>query len=97
MIRSQKLRGISQTSSGKWNAKISINGRPKHLGCFAIKEQAAAAYDRSARLNHMIPSCNYDSPEDAELAIRAASEYNGLLHLGQINGAHYGGLWSSKA
>jgi hypothetical protein len=64
MKRPHGLRGINKSRSGKWNAKISINGCLKHLGCFAIKEQAAAAYDRSARLNHMIPSCNYDSPED---------------------------------
>jgi hypothetical protein len=53
MIRSQNLRGaISQTSSGKWRAGIRINNRKKHLGCFTTKEQAAAAYDSAARLNH---------------------------------------------
>ena len=84
MIRSQKLRGISQTSSGKWKAVIYINRRKTHLGCFTTKEQAAAAYDSAARLKNKNAVCNYDGPEDAALAISAAIEYSVLLHAGEL-------------
>jgi hypothetical protein len=68
--RSHGLRGIHQSTSGKWSARIRINGRNKHLGCFTTsKEQAAAAYDSAARLNNENAVYNYDSPEDAELRI----------------------------
>ena len=67
MKNSHGLRGTNETPSGKWNARIHINGSSKHLGSFAIKEQAAAAYDRSARLNHVnMRRCgrlDYGSPE----------------------------------
>jgi hypothetical protein len=87
MKKSHGLRGIYKTPSGKWNARIRTNGLSKHLGSFAIKEQAAAAYDRSARLNHVnMPRAsarlNYDSPEDAARAIREASQINLLRNTG---------------
>ena len=85
MIRSQNLRGIWRTPYGKWVAGIRINNRKKHLGTFTTKEQAAAAYDSAARLYHGVNAvCNYDSPEDAALAISEAIEYNVLLHAGEL-------------
>jgi hypothetical protein len=97
MKKSHGLRGIYKSPSGKWNARIHINGRREHLGSFAIKEQAAAACDRSARLNHVnMPRAsarlNYDSPEDAARAIREARQRNLLRNrtgfLGLIMEAH---------
>jgi hypothetical protein len=85
VIRSRNLRGIHQKPSGRWKASISINSRSKHLGYFTTKEQAAAAYDSAARLNHGVNAvCNYDSPEDAAQAICEAIEYNALLHAGEM-------------
>jgi hypothetical protein len=48
MMRSQNLRGISQTPSGKWSAGIGINCRRKHTGTSTTKEQAAAACGSAA-------------------------------------------------
>jgi hypothetical protein len=95
MKRSHGLRGIFQRPPGKWSAGISINGRKKHLGCFTTKEQAAAAYASAARLNNENAVCNYDSPEDAARAIRAAIEYNVLLHAGEME-LIMEGKWSSS-
>ena len=32
----------------KWRAEIRIGGRHRHLGCFAVEEDAARAYDAAA-------------------------------------------------
>jgi hypothetical protein len=81
---SHGLRGITKAPSGKWRASIFFNGRKVGLGSFIIKEQAAAAYDRSARLNHVTPVCNYASQMDADKAIREAIEYNMLINAGEM-------------
>jgi hypothetical protein len=47
------------------------------------KEQAAVAYGRSARLNHVNAVCNYASPVDADEAIiPEANQINGLRNAG---------------
>lgn len=38
-------------SGGRWTSKIRINGKSRHLGCFATKEDAAAAYRHAAAEN----------------------------------------------
>jgi hypothetical protein len=38
------LRGVSVHQPGCWRARISINGRTKHLGLFPTPQQASAAY-----------------------------------------------------
>ena len=53
-----------------------------YLGLFAIKQQAAAAYDSAARLHHGNAVCNYDNQMDADEAIREASQINGLINAG---------------
>jgi hypothetical protein len=66
-----------------------------YLGLFAIKQQAAAAYDSAARLHHGNAVCNYDNQMDADEAIREASQINGLINAGfMVHGAHHGGIWS---
>jgi hypothetical protein len=65
MKRSHGLRGIHQLPSGRWRAQVRINGRKQTLGCFGTKEEAAAAYDSAARLNHGVNAvCNYGSEEE---------------------------------
>jgi hypothetical protein len=36
----------------KWMCQISVNGKRKHLGYFANKEEAAKAYNKAARKYH---------------------------------------------
>jgi hypothetical protein len=44
------VKGVSLCrKSGKWRASIARGGRQKHLGFFARKEDAAAAYDAAAK------------------------------------------------
>jgi hypothetical protein len=83
MKRSHGLRGINKSASGKWSARIKINGRrSKRLGCFTTKQQAAAAYDGAARLNNGNAVCNYDSQTHADEAIREARQINLLRNTG---------------
>jgi HNH endonuclease/AP2 domain len=45
------FKGVSRARS-KWRATIGVNGRSIHLGTFSTPEEAAAAYDKAARLYH---------------------------------------------
>jgi hypothetical protein len=79
--RTDGLRGVTKVK-GRWKAQIRMHGRQVKFGDFAIKEQAAAAYDIQPRLINGNAVCNYDSPEDADEAIREASHINGLINAG---------------
>ncbi|HLK61573.1 MAG TPA: AP2 domain-containing protein [Chthonomonadaceae bacterium] len=37
-------------SVGRWVARISVEGKQRHLGYFRDEEEAACAYDRAARI-----------------------------------------------
>jgi len=45
------FRGVHPTGV-RWLARINIDGKYRHLGCFATKEGAAAAYEAVARKLH---------------------------------------------
>jgi len=48
-----KFRGISQARKSKrWRAKIVVEGKSIHLGTYDTPEEAAAAYDASARQHY---------------------------------------------
>src|ERR1700744_3587961 len=40
--------GVSRHLGYTWVAKINVNGKQKHLGCFSEEIEAARAYDRAA-------------------------------------------------
>jgi HNH endonuclease len=42
------LRGVCQTSAGKYTAEIQIGGRSKRLGTFFSPEEASEAYSKAA-------------------------------------------------
>lgn len=42
------FKGVGRTASGRWRARIHVNGREKQLGLFETAEAAAAAYRRAA-------------------------------------------------
>jgi hypothetical protein len=65
---------------------IGINGRQQNLGHFTTKEEAAAAYDSAARLNHGVNAvCNYGSEKDAAREIYEAREINLLSSTGSMS------------
>lgn len=43
------LKGVGPIAGQRWRARISIDGKLRHLGCFATPEEAALVYDRAAR------------------------------------------------
>lgn len=46
------LKGVTRiTKTGRYRASIRVNGRQRHLGCFATAEEAARAYDKAARFH----------------------------------------------
>jgi hypothetical protein len=42
------FKGVYPLSNGTWVAKINIDRRPIHLGCFVTAEDAARAYNEAA-------------------------------------------------
>ena len=46
------FKGIRLTSHGKWNARITVNHKEKHVGNYGTREEAAAAYDIAAMEYH---------------------------------------------
>lgn len=54
------FKGIRLTARGRWNARITVDRREIHIGNYATKEEAAAAYDEAARRLHK----EFASPND---------------------------------
>lgn len=44
------FKGVSQTGSGKWRARIAFNGAIKGLGSYVTREEAHAAYCAAATI-----------------------------------------------
>ena len=53
-----KFRGLCRVGR-RWKAQITYSGTTHHLGMFASQEEAARAYDASARLHHSNASLNF--------------------------------------
>lgn len=43
-----RIKGVRQTRSGKWEARIKFRGAEKYIGRFGSAVEAAQAYDRAA-------------------------------------------------
>ncbi len=52
MVSISGFRGVNLQRNGTFQARISLNGKLKHLGTFKTAEQAARAYDGAARILH---------------------------------------------
>jgi hypothetical protein len=60
-IVTSQHRGVSwHQTRGKWQARISVDGKIRHLGCFADESEAARAFDAAHR-QHGRPEahCNF--------------------------------------
>lgn len=58
------FKGVSR-ALGKWRARIRLDGRQRHLGCFTTREAAARAYDTAAR-EHFGEFACVNFPNDGE-------------------------------
>lgn len=43
------FKGVSRVNPSGWRARIAVNGKERHLGCYDTPEEAAYAYDAAAR------------------------------------------------
>lgn len=50
--KSTGVLGVSRRPSGKFDARLQVNGRNLHLGTFATVEEASAAYLAAKRAHH---------------------------------------------
>jgi hypothetical protein len=55
-VEDSGFRGVTMrknaTDAPMWRSEICVNGRKLALGTFDTKEEAAAAFDRAARLHY---------------------------------------------
>jgi hypothetical protein len=59
-VSSTGFRGVTERSSGRYQAKLSIDGRMNCLGTFDAKEGAARAYDQAIlKYNHPTDKLNF--------------------------------------
>ena len=48
-----KFKGVTwQKVSNKWRARITVNGKKKHIGCYVTAEEAYRAYCEAAKKYH---------------------------------------------
>lgn len=48
-----RLLGAFKSAGGRWRGQIVLNGKSKHLGCFATEEEAHEAYLAAKRQIHI--------------------------------------------
>lgn len=51
--RNGRLLGAFKSAGGRWRAQIALDGKKKHLGCFATEEEAHEAYLAEKRQIHV--------------------------------------------
>lgn len=51
--RNGRLLGAFKSAGGRWRAQIVLNGKSKHLGCYATEEEAHEAYLAEKRQIHV--------------------------------------------
>lgn len=62
--KSSKYRGVYlHKRDGRWYARIRVDGKKIHIGCFEIEEEAARAYDAAAQKHHgEFATLNFELP-----------------------------------
>jgi hypothetical protein len=66
---------LSSSSYNLWRAIIWYDGSEHHIGSFGTKEEAAAAYDREARVQIGENAvCNYTTQNEADAAAQVAAQ-----------------------
>jgi transposase InsO family protein len=71
--------GVSANGK-RWTAQICYDGKPRYLGTFDTKQEAALAYDREARQYGEDKPLNYESIKAAQEAAAQAQAKQPLTH-----------------
>jgi hypothetical protein len=72
---SSRYKGVTWHVCGQWAARITLDGKRRHLGLFGAEEEAALAYDAAARAAlGDLARLNFPDPALAQVQQRAAEE-----------------------
>lgn len=55
---------FKHSQTGRWVAQIQADGKAKHLGCFAMLEEASFVYQRAVAIVHTHNPCAYGAVGD---------------------------------
>lgn len=85
LVPQSRFKGVYFVVGGRWEAKITFSSKSKHIGTYDTEEEAAKAFDETARTLGVPERCNYDergnemTPEWLKGVRRSRNKWRALI------------------